>query len=84
MSAARILGGAALIAVAGIVAYTVQGAISTVWGVSQFNEMPITVKLFLPVILGTLTAVLAAMGLIHLRRRGQPQVNRAAETPHDG
>ena len=71
MKAGRIIGGFLIILCAGIMLYTIQGAIATVWGISQFSEFPITVKLFLPVIFGTLAIVLSVMGVSRLRRRGQ-------------
>jgi hypothetical protein len=49
--------------------YTIVGAINTVWGVSQFSEMPITVKLFLPVIFGTLAGTLGVMAVQRVRSR---------------
>ncbi len=76
MSIGRLFGGAVIILGAVIIAYTIAGAISTVWGVSQFSQMPMTVKLFLPIIFGTLSATLAAMALHRLRRGGHPR------TPH--
>ena len=72
MSIGRVLLGAVIIAIAAIMSYTIAGAISTVWGVSQFSEMPITVKLFLPVIFGTLAATLAVMAVQRMRRRNHP------------
>ena len=71
MSIGRVLGGALLIAAAAIMAYTIAGAISTVWGVSQISEMPITVKLFLPVIFGTLAATLGVMAIQRARRHNR-------------
>ena len=72
MSIGRVLLGAVIIVSAAIMAYTIAGAISTVWGVSQFSEMPLTVKLFLPIIFGTLTATLAVMAVQRMRRRNHP------------
>ena len=72
MKPARIIGGFLIILCAGIMLYTIQGAVAIVWGVAQFSEIPITVKLFLPVIFGTLAIVLGVMGVSRLRRRGQP------------
>ena len=72
MSIGRVLLGAVIVAIAAIIVYTIAGAVSTVWGVSQFSEMPITVKLFLPVIFGTLAATLAVMAVQRMRRRNHP------------
>ena len=72
MSIGRVLLGAVIIAIAAIMSYTIAGAVSTVWGVSQFSEMPLTVKLFLPVIFGTLAATLAVMAVQRMRRRNHP------------
>ena len=70
----RRMGGAALIAGAVVIlAYTILGAVNIVWGVSQIDEMPVTVKLFLPVIFGTLFGTLSAMMIQRLRRRRQPR-----------
>ena len=77
MSIGRFVGGALIIAAAAIMAWTVFGAISTVWGVSQLSEMPITVKLFLPVIFGTLAGTLVVMAIQRARRRGH---QNAADT----
>ena len=71
MKPGRIIGGFLIILCAGIMLYTIQGAVATVWGVSQFGEFPITVRLFLPVIFGTLAIVLSVMGVSRFRRRGQ-------------
>ena len=71
MKVGRIIGGFLIILCAGIMLYTIQGAVATVWGVSQISEFPLTVKLFLPVIFGTLAIVLGVMGVSRLRRRGQ-------------
>ena len=72
MSIGRVLLGAVIIAIAAIMSYTIFGAISTVWGVSQFSEMPLTVKLFLPIIFGTLATTLAVMAVQRMRRRNHP------------
>ena len=72
MSIGRVLLGAVIVAIAAIIVYTIAGAVSTVWGVSQFSEMPITVKLLLPVIFGTLAATLAVMAVQRMRRRNHP------------
>ena len=79
MKVGRIIGGFLIILCAGIMLYTIQGAVATVWGVSQFSGFPLTVKLFLPVIFGTLAIVLGVMGVSRLRRRGQspPQPQNA-------
>ncbi len=81
MKPARVIGGFLIILCAGIMLYTILGAVATVWGVSQFNEFPLTVKLFLPVIFGTLAIVLGVMGVSRLRqRRGQsPSQPQGAE-----
>ncbi len=52
MSIGRIVRSALIAVAAAIMVYTIVGAVSIVWGVSQLSEMPITVKLFLPVIFG--------------------------------
>ena len=79
MSIGRVLLGGVIILAAAIMAYTIAGAVSTVWGVSQFSEMPITVKLFLPVIFGTLAATLAVMAVQRMRRRSQNLQSHTAE-----
>ena len=68
MSIGRIVGSALIGLAAAIMLYTVVGAVSTVWGVAQFEEMPITVKLFLPVIFGTLAGALGVMAVQRLRQ----------------
>ena len=71
MSIGRVLGGALLIAAAAIMLWTIVGAVSTVWGVAQLDEMPITVKLFLPVIFGTLAVTLGVMAIQRARRHNR-------------
>ncbi|MYD35445.1 MAG: hypothetical protein F4X20_00235 [Dehalococcoidia bacterium] len=69
MSIGRVVGGTLIAVAAAIMVYTIVGAINTVWGASQFDEMPITVKLFLPVIFGTLAGTLGVMAVQRVRRR---------------
>ncbi len=68
MSIGRIVGSALIGLAAAVMLYTIVGAVSTVWGVAQFDEMPITVKLFLPVIFGTLAGTLGVMAVQRLRQ----------------
>ena len=72
MSVGRIVGSALIGLAAAIMLYTIVGAVSTVWGVAQFDEMPITVKLFLPVIFGTLAGTLGVMAVQRVRSRRHP------------
>lgn len=67
MSIGRIVGGALIGCAAAIMVYTIVGAVNIVWGVSQLSEMPITVKLFLPVIFGTLAGTLGVMAVQRMR-----------------
>ena len=68
MSIGRIVGSALIAVAAAIMLYTIIGAVSIVWGVAQFDEMPITVKLFLPVIFVTLAGTLGVMAFQRMRR----------------
>ncbi len=72
MSIGRVVGSALIGVAAAIMLYTIVGAVSTVWGVAQFEEMPITVKLFLPVIFGTLAGTLGVMAVQRVRNRRHP------------
>lgn len=72
MSIGRVVGSALIGCAAAIMAYTIVGAVNLVWGVSQFSEMPITVKLFLPVIFGTLAGTLGVMAIQRARSRKHP------------
>ncbi len=72
MSIGRVVGGALIAVAAAIMVYTIVGAVSIVWGVSQLSEMPITVKLFLPVIFGTLAGTLGVMAIQRVRSRSHP------------
>ena len=72
MSIGRVVGGVLIAGAAAVIVYTIIGAVSIVWGVSQFSEMPITVKLFLPVIFGTLAGTLGVMAVQRVRRRSHP------------
>ena len=72
MSLGRVVGSALIGCAAAIMLYTIVGAVNTVWGVSQFSEMPITVKLFLPVIFGTLAGTLGVMAVQRVRSRRHP------------
>ncbi len=65
----RVIGSALIGVAAAIMLYTIVGAVGTVWGVAQFDEMPITVKLFLPVIFGTLAGTLGIMAIQRVRNR---------------
>ena len=69
MSIGRIVRTALIAVAAAIMVYTIVGAVSIVWGVSQLSEMPITVKLFLPVIFGTLAGTLGVMAVQRMRNR---------------
>ncbi|MCY4575913.1 MAG: hypothetical protein OXC55_04855 [Chloroflexi bacterium] len=69
MSIGRVFGSALIGVAAAIMLYTIVGAVSTVWGVAQFEEMPITVKLFLPVTFGTLAGTLGIMAIQRVRNR---------------
>ena len=69
MSMGRVIGSALIGVAAAIMLYTIVGAVGTVWGVAQFDEMPITVKLFLPVIFGTLAGTLGIMAIQRVRNR---------------
>ncbi len=69
MSIGRVVGGALIAVAAAIMLYTIVGAVNTVWGVAQFDEMPITVKLFLPVIFVTLAGTLGVMAVQRVRSR---------------
>ena len=69
MSMGRVIGNALIGLAAAIMLYTIVGAVSTVWGVAQFDEMPLPVKLFLPVIFGTLAGTLAVMAIQRMRTR---------------
>ena len=69
MSMGRVIGSALIGVAAAIMLYTIVGAVSTVWGVAQFDEMPITVKLFLPVTFGTLAGTLGVMAVQRVRNR---------------
>ena len=68
VSIGRIVGSALIAVAAAIMLYTIIGAVSIVWGVAQFDEMPITVKLFLPVIFVTLAGTLGVMAFQRMRR----------------
>ena len=68
MSIGRIVGSVLIGLAAAVMLYTIVGAVTTVWGVAQFDEMPITVKLFLPVIFGTLAGTLGVMAVQRLRQ----------------
>ncbi len=72
MSIGRIVGSALIAVAAAIMLYTIIGAVSIVWGVAQFDEMPITIKLFLPVIFGTLAVTLGVMAVQRVRSRRHP------------
>ena len=78
MSIGRLVGSALIAVAAAIMLYTIIGAVSIVWGVAQFSEMPITVKLFLPVIFGTLAGTLGVMAVQRVRSRRHPG---AADAP---
>lgn len=69
MSIGRVVGGTLIAVAAAVIVYTIVGAVNTVWGVSQLSEMPIPVKLFLPVIFGTLGGTLGVMAVQRVRRR---------------
>lgn len=72
MSIGRVVGSALIVGAAAIMVYTIMGAVNIVWGVSQLSEMPITVKLFLPVIFGTLAGTLGVMVIQRARNRRHP------------
>ena len=81
MSIGRVVGGALIAVAAAIMVYTILGAVSIVWGVSQLSEMPITVKLFLPVIFGTLAGTLGVMAVQRVRSRRHPNTANSS-TPN--
>jgi len=69
VSIGRFVGSALIAVAAAVIVYTIVGAVNIVWGVSQLSEMPITVKLFLPVIFGTLAGTLGVMAVQRVRSR---------------
>ncbi len=78
MSIGRIVGSTLIGCAAAIMVYTIVGAVNTVWGVSQLSEMPLPVKLFLPVIFGTLAGTLGVMAV--QRVRGRSDANNAGNS----
>ncbi len=72
MSVRRVVGSVLIGCAAAIMVYTIVGAVNIVWGVSQISEMPITVKLFLPVIFGTLVGTIGVMAVQRVRSRRHP------------
>ena len=68
MSLKRLAAAAVLIVMGLATLYTIEGAVSTVWGVALYPEMPLTVKLLLPGLAVGFAIVMIGMLRARLRR----------------
>ena len=80
MSLKRLAAAAVLITTGLATLYTIEGAVSTVWGVALYPQMPITVKLMLPGLAVGFAIVLIGMLRSRLRRNTQNSDNVSEET----
>ncbi len=68
MSIGKLVGSALLIIAAIGVIYTIEGALTTVWGVALFPDTPLIIKLFIPTLAIGFGSILIAMLVNRLRR----------------